>query len=58
MLLAQDMQGWRNLLKLSSDAFINGFYYKPRMDKSTLAEWNGTWHLAVISIPNLSRSTT
>jgi DNA polymerase-3 subunit alpha len=40
VLLAQDMEGWRNLLKLSSDSFINGFYYKPRMDKSTLAERN------------------
>ncbi|NBQ13397.1 MAG: DNA polymerase III subunit alpha [Proteobacteria bacterium] len=36
VLLAQDLDGWRNLLKLSSDAFINGFYYKPRMDKTTL----------------------
>jgi len=40
VLLAQDMQGWRNLLKLSSDSFLNGFYYKPRMDKSTLRELN------------------
>jgi DNA polymerase-3 subunit alpha len=40
VLLAQDMQGWRNLLKLSSDSFLNGFYYKPRMDKSTLGELN------------------
>ncbi|MBX3356228.1 MAG: DNA polymerase III subunit alpha [Phycisphaeraceae bacterium] len=38
VLLAETMEGWRNLLKLSSDAFLNGFYYKPRMDKSTLAE--------------------
>ena len=40
VLLAQDMQGWQNLLRLSSDAYINGFYYKPRMDKSTLEAWN------------------
>ncbi len=39
VLLAENIQGWRNLLKLSSDAFLNGFYYKPRMDKSTLAQW-------------------
>ncbi|QDU70353.1 DNA polymerase III subunit alpha [Mucisphaera calidilacus] len=36
VLLAEDMTGWRNLLKLSSDAFINGFYFKPRMDKGTV----------------------
>jgi DNA polymerase-3 subunit alpha len=40
VLLCETIEGWRNLLKLSSDAFLNGFYYKPRMDKSTLAEWN------------------
>ncbi len=39
VLLAEDITGYRNLLKLSSDAFLNGFYYKPRMDKSTLAQW-------------------
>jgi len=39
VLLAETITGYRNLLKLSSDAFLNGFYYKPRMDKSTLAQW-------------------
>ncbi len=38
VLLAENNTGWRNLLKLSSDSFINGFYYKPRMDKTTLEE--------------------
>jgi len=38
VLLAETLEGWRHLLKLSSDAFLNGFYYKPRMDKTTLAE--------------------
>ena len=36
VLLAENMVGWRNLLHLSSDAYINGFYYKPRTDKSKL----------------------
>jgi DNA polymerase-3 subunit alpha len=39
VLLAENDTGWANLLKLSSDAFLNGFYYKPRMDKSTLEDW-------------------
>ena len=39
VLLAENQVGWQNLLKLSSDAFVNGFYFKPRMDKSTLAQW-------------------
>ncbi|MEQ9455081.1 MAG: DNA polymerase III subunit alpha [Phycisphaeraceae bacterium] len=36
VMLAENLTGWHNLLKLSSDAYINGFYFKPRMDKSTL----------------------
>ena len=39
VLLAENQTGWQNLLKLSSDAFLNGFYYKPRMDKTTLTDW-------------------
>ncbi len=41
VLLAETMTGWQHLLKLSSDSYVNGFYYRPRMDKSTLAEWSG-----------------
>lgn len=40
VLLAENITGWQNLLKLSSDSFIKGFYYRPRMDKSTLAQWS------------------
>jgi len=39
VLLAQNLTGWRNLMKLSSDSFLNGFYHRPRMDKSTLTQW-------------------
>jgi DNA polymerase III subunit alpha len=39
VLLAENLTGWRNLLKLSSDAYLRGFYFKPRMDKTTLAQW-------------------
>ena len=31
-LLAENDTGYRNLLKLSSRAFLEGYYYKPRMD--------------------------
>ncbi len=40
VLLAENNTGWANLLKLSSDAFLNGFYFKPRMDKTTLPQWS------------------
>ncbi len=39
VLLAENQVGWQHLLKLSSDAYLNGFYYKPRMDKGTLRQW-------------------
>ncbi|MFA9480165.1 DNA polymerase III subunit alpha [Phycisphaerales bacterium AB-hyl4] len=36
LLLAQNHAGYRNILKLSSIAYREGFYYKPRIDKETL----------------------
>lgn len=38
ILLAQNNTGYKNLLKLSSESFIRGFYYKPRIDKKFLRE--------------------
>ncbi len=38
-LLAKNEQGYRNLIQLSSKAHLEGFYYKPRMDKELLAEY-------------------
>jgi DNA polymerase-3 subunit alpha len=40
VLLAENQAGWHHLLKLSSDAYLNGFYYRPRMDRSTLEQWS------------------
>ena len=37
-LLAQNETGYRNLLKLVSAAYLEGFYHRPRMDKELLAE--------------------
>ncbi len=37
-LLAETNEGYQNLLKLVSTSFLEGFYYKPRMDKSILRE--------------------
>jgi DNA polymerase-3 subunit alpha len=36
-LLAKNIEGYQNLLKLVSDAHLKGFYYKPRTDLDTLA---------------------
>ena len=38
LLLAQNLEGYHNLLKLSSTAYRDGFYYKPRIDKDVLRE--------------------
>lgn len=38
ILLAKNLTGYRNLIKLVSTAWIKGFYYKPRIDKKLLAE--------------------
>ena len=36
VLLAENLAGWQNLLYLSSEAYLTGFYYKPRMDHALL----------------------
>jgi DNA polymerase-3 subunit alpha len=38
ILLAKDLDGYHNLVRLTSKAYTEGFYYKPRIDKELLAE--------------------
>ncbi len=40
ILLAKDMQGYRNLSKLVSLSYTEGFYYKPRIDKEILEKYH------------------
>ena len=40
VLLAENNAGYQNLLKLASAGFTEGFYYRPRIDKEILAEFN------------------
>ena len=37
VLLCENQEGYRNLIQLASTAFLEGFYYKPRIDKDLLA---------------------
>jgi len=37
-LLCKNLEGYRNLLKLCTAAYTEGFYYKPRIDKEILRE--------------------
>ena len=39
VLLAENETGYQNLIKLVSMGFLDGFYYKPRIDYSTLAKY-------------------
>ena len=38
IVLARDDEGWHNLMRLSSLGFLEGYYYKPRVDKELLAK--------------------
>src|SRR5437899_3965417 len=38
LLLCENTEGYRNLLKLVSAGFLEGFYYKPRIDYDLLAQ--------------------
>jgi DNA polymerase-3 subunit alpha len=40
VLLARDRTGYQNLIKLSSLAYTEGFYGKPRVDRELLAKYN------------------
>ncbi len=39
VLIAKNKNGYHNLAKLSSHAFVNGFYYLPRIDKKLIEEY-------------------
>ena len=40
LLLVQNINGYHNLIKLISLSYLEGFYYRPRVDKELLREYN------------------
>lgn len=40
VLLAENNQGYQNLMKIVSDGFTEGFYYRPRVDKEILERYH------------------
>jgi len=38
LLLVQNQEGYKNLCRLISSSYVEGFYYKPRLDKEILKE--------------------
>jgi len=41
VLLARDLEGYRNLCYIGSKSYVDGFYYKPRIDRALLKEHAG-----------------
>lgn len=39
VLLAKNETGYRNLIQLTTKAYVDGFYYKPRVDKELLVQY-------------------
>jgi len=39
VLIAKNLQGYKNLLRISSIGYIDGFYHKPRCDKNILRQY-------------------
>ncbi|MDO4330881.1 MAG: DNA polymerase III subunit alpha [Lachnospiraceae bacterium] len=46
VLLAENNQGYQNLMKIVSKGFVDGFYYKPRVDYEVLE----TYHEGIIAL--------
>ena len=40
VLLAENNQGYQNLMKIVSKGYVDGFYYKPRVDEEVLREYH------------------
>ena len=41
ILLAENNEGYKNLIRIVSRSFTEGFYYKPRVDRALLREYSG-----------------
>jgi DNA polymerase-3 subunit alpha len=39
ILLAKNYEGYKNLIKLVTDSYLEGFYYKPRLDKELIEKY-------------------
>src|SRR5690606_2364119 len=40
VLLAETNEGYQNLMKIVSEGYVNGFYYKPRVDHDILRKYS------------------
>lgn len=57
VLLAKDNQGYKNLIEIATRSFIDGFYYKPRVDRELLTEYkSGLIAIIPIGSSNVSNA--
>lgn len=55
--LAKDYEGYKNLMKLVTLSHLEGFYYRPRVDKETLAKYSkGLMALSGCNSSEISKS--
>ncbi len=55
ILLAENETGYKNLIKIVTDSYLEGFYYKPRIDQELMEKY----HEGIIAIiPSFSGETT
>jgi len=40
IILAKDIQGYKNLMRLTTSGYLEGFYYRPRIDKEILNKYH------------------
>ena len=50
ILLAENNTGWKNIVKLVTKAHLEGFYYRPRVDKDLLREYH-EGHYRALGVP-------
>ncbi len=55
ILLAKDIAGYKNLIKLVTLSYVEGFYYKPRIDKELLEKYKEG---LIAILPSFSGETT
>ena len=55
VLLAKNNEGYQNLIKMVTESFVNGFYYRPRVDHELLTQLSKN---LICILPSFSAETT
>lgn len=55
VLLAKNTDGYKNLIKMVTDSYVNGFYYRPRIDRELLEQYGDN---LICIIPSFAGETS